>query len=78
MTERHDPFPLWRENATKGDLLLAVEYLRGMVIDLAGVIVSIRANDEEGAQQRMKDYFVSDKKFAEVMDVIGGKVADGK
>lgn len=78
MTEKHDPWPLWAESATKGDLISAIVHLRATLTTLAGAIVSIRSNDQAGVMERIDAYFQESKQLEAVMNKIGGETVDGE
>ena len=77
MSEKADPWPLWAEQASKGDLIRAVVYLRATVASLASVLVSLCANNDVEAQERLKTYFDASRDLDRIMTEIGGGEAGG-
>ena len=77
MSDKNDPWPLWAEQASKGDLIRAIVYLRSSLASLAAVLVSMRANDDSEVQERLKSYFAASKDLDRVMSEIGGGKVDG-
>ena len=73
MAEDNDPFPAWGENATKGDLIRAIIYLRSTLASLAGAVLSMRLNDDQEAQIRLESYFKHSGELDRVMAEIAGK-----
>ncbi len=73
-----DPYPAWAENATKGDLIRAIVFLRSSVTALASVILAMRMNNESEAQTRMSAFFEDNKELDRVMSDIAGRVPDGE
>ncbi|TZG25612.1 hypothetical protein [Sphingomonas montanisoli] len=50
-----DPFPLWSEPATKGDVIRAVVYTRACMIDTLIALRALRRNDISRVDEVLKD-----------------------
>ncbi len=72
MPDEENPYPNWAKNATKGDLLRAIVFLRSEVTALAGVVTAIRTQNDKEARERMDAYFAAAKTSDEVISDIGG------
>lgn len=68
-----DEFPAWGENATKGDLIRAIVYLRSNVTALAGALVAVQFDKSDEFQTKMDSYFQSAGKLDQIIDEIAGK-----
>lgn len=73
MVDDQNPYPAWAENATKGDLIRAVVYMRSNMTALASVVIALAANNEEEARSRMSTYFTTNAELDRVMNEIAGR-----
>ena len=78
MSDADNPWPLWAENASKGDLIHAVTHMRLAIAQLAGVISSMRNNDNDEVSSRFAEYLKTSASLGEVLKDIGGGKEDGE